>query len=142
MTWCYCRIFLTLQCLVTGSNFMTISLLVLELRQFSFIRDWPEILKSEILSSEFCQISGDWDKFGIPNLAQMSLTFSELLSENQQRDSNYTPPPPQILGYIKNIAWIKHYYQAATLGKCLVGVWPWILSFSLMCLWHTSYPQI
>ena len=70
-----------------------------------------------------------------------TFTVSELLSENQQRDSNYTPPPPQILGYIKNIAWIKHYYQAAALGKCLVGVWPWILSFSLMCLWHT-YPQI
>ena len=50
-------------------------------------------------SSEFCQISGDWGKLEIPNLAQMSLmkcyrmlqntkvtgsTVSELLRENQQ----------------------------------------------------------
>ena len=53
------------------------------------------------LLSEFCPISGDWDKSGIPNLEQMSLrkcsymlqnarvtsfTVSELLRENQQMD--------------------------------------------------------
>ena len=51
---------------------MWISLLVLELWQFSFIKDWPEIQKSEILPSEFYPIYGDWGKLGIPNLAQMS----------------------------------------------------------------------
>ena len=78
---------------------MSISSLVLELWQFSFIRDWPEIRKSEIPPSEFCPISGDWGELWIPNLAQMSLikcywmlqnarvtafTVSELLRENQQ----------------------------------------------------------
>ena len=52
---------------------MSISSLVLELWQFSFIRDWPEIRKSEIPPSEFCPISGDWGELWIPNLARMSL---------------------------------------------------------------------
>ena len=42
---------------VTGPSFMSISWLVLELRQFSVIKDWPEIGKSEIPLSEFSQIS-------------------------------------------------------------------------------------
>ena len=81
-------------------SFVSISSLVLELWQFSFIRDWPEIWKSEIPPSELCPISGDWGKLGIPNIAQISLmncywvlqnarvtafTVSELLRENQQR---------------------------------------------------------
>ena len=85
--------------LVTGPSFWSISL-VLESWQFSFIRDWPEIRKSEIPPSEFCPISEDWGKLGIPNLARMSLiksclmlqnarvtafTVPELLRENQQR---------------------------------------------------------
>ena len=90
--------------LVTGPGFMPISLLVLELWQFSFIRVWPEIRKSEIPPSEFCPISGDWGELGIPKLARMSLmkcywmlqnarvtafiTVSELLRENQ-RGLNY-----------------------------------------------------
>ena len=88
-----------LSSLVTGPSFMSISSLVLELWQFSFIRDWPEIRKSEILLSEFCPISGDWGELGIPYLARMSLIncywmlqnarvtafiVSELLRENQQ----------------------------------------------------------
>ena len=80
---------------------MSISSLVLELRQFSFIRDWPEIQKLEILPSRFFQISGDWGELRIPNLAWMSLincywilqntkvtafTVFELLRENQQAE--------------------------------------------------------
>ena len=38
-----------------------------------FIRDWPEIRKSEIPASEFCLICGDWGELGIQNLAQTSL---------------------------------------------------------------------
>ena len=83
-----------LSSLVTGPIFMS----CLELWQFSFIRDWPEIRKSEIRSSEFCPISGDWNELWIPNLARMSLieycwmlhnsrvttfTVFELLRENQ-----------------------------------------------------------
>ena len=53
-----------LSILVTGPSFMSTSSLVLELWQFSFIRDWPEIRKSEIPTSEFCPLSEDWSKFG------------------------------------------------------------------------------
>ena len=84
--------------LVTGPSFMSLSSLFLELWQFSFIRDWPEIQKSEILTSEFFPISGDWSKLWIPILARMSLieyywmlqnsrvtafTVFKLLKENQ-----------------------------------------------------------
>ena len=62
-------------------------------------RNWPEIRKSEIPLSEFCLVSGDWGKLGIPNLTRMSImkcywmlqnagvtafTLSELLREKQQ----------------------------------------------------------
>ena len=86
--------------LVTGASLMPISWLVLELWQFSFIKDWPEIQKWEILLPEFCPLSRDWGTLGIPNLARMSLiknycmlqnsrlaafTISELIWENQQK---------------------------------------------------------
>ena len=64
---------LLLSSLATGPNFMSISSLVLELWQFSFIKDWPEIPKLEIPLSKFCPTSGDWGKLWIPNLARMSL---------------------------------------------------------------------
>ena len=105
-----------LSSLVTGPSFMSISSLVLELWQFSFIRDWPEIRKSEIPPSEFCPISGDWDELWIANLARMSLiecywmlqnsrvtaftgfTVFELLMENQLggKITPLTPPCTQI----------------------------------------------
>ena len=84
--------------LVTGPRFMLISSLVLELWQFFYIRDWPEILKSKMPQSEFCLISEDWSKLRIPELARMLLrkcywlpqnarvtafVISELLRENQ-----------------------------------------------------------
>ena len=59
--------------LITGPSFMSISSLVLELWHCLFIKDWPEIRKSEISPSEFCQISGIWSKQGIPNLARTFL---------------------------------------------------------------------
>ena len=89
-------ILLFLSVLVTVQSFMSASSLVLEFWQFSFIRDWAEIRKSEKPSSEICPKSGDWGKLGIPSLAQISLikcyrmpgviasTFSEVLRENRQ----------------------------------------------------------
>ena len=65
-------VLLLLSSLVTGPSFMSILLLVLELWQFSFISDRPEIRKSEIPPSEFCPICGSWGKLWIPNLARMS----------------------------------------------------------------------
>ena len=102
--WRHRQLFLRLFCfscqvLFTGPSFMSISSLVLELWQFSFIRDWAEIWKSEIPPLEFCPISEDWDQLEIPNLTRTSLikcywmlqnarvtafTVSELLRENQQ----------------------------------------------------------
>ena len=90
---------------VAGPSFISISSLVLEFGQFTFIRNWSEICKLEIRLSEFCLTSGNWGKLGIPNMAPMFLmkcyemlenarvtayTVSELLSENQQL------PPTQI----------------------------------------------
>ena len=60
----------------------SISWLVLELRKLPFIKDWLEIRKSEILLSELCQTSGDWDKLRIPNLVQMSLIKSYWTIQN------------------------------------------------------------
>ena len=75
---------LVLSSLVTGPNFMSISSLVLELWQFSFIRDWPEIRKSEIPLSEFYPISGDWGELWIPNLAHMSLIECHWMLHNSR----------------------------------------------------------
>ena len=57
--------------LVTGSIFMSISSLVLELWQFSFLTDWPYIRKLELTPSEFCPTTGDWGKLKIPNLVSI-----------------------------------------------------------------------
>ena len=91
-------VFFLLSSLVTDPNFMSISLLVPELWQSS-LRNLAEVQKLEVHPSEFCQISGDWGKLGIPNMAQVALIkcywmlqnvrvtlfiVSELLSENQQ----------------------------------------------------------
>ena len=95
--------------LVTVPSFMSISSLVLELWQFYFIRGWPEIRKWNT-PSEYCPISGDWGKLGIPSLVLVSLikcywmlqntrvtafTVSELLRENQQGGVKLPPPPTQ-----------------------------------------------
>ena len=101
--------------LVTGPSFMPILSLVLELWQFSFIRDWPEIRKSKIPLSEFCPISGDRDKLCMSNLARIFLiecywmlqntrvaafTVFRLLRENQLgwglKLSPQLHPPTQI----------------------------------------------
>ena len=107
--------------LVTGPSFISVSSLVLELWQFSFIRDWPEIQKSEIPSSEFCPISGDWGKLWIPNLARISLiecywmlqnssvtalTVFELLRKNQVEGKiTHLPPTPSPRLGLKHYSW-------------------------------------
>ena len=69
---CYAALFL-LSVFVTSPSYTSILSLVLNVWQFSFIRDWPEIRNSEIPPSEFCPRSRDWAKLGIPNLARMCL---------------------------------------------------------------------
>ena len=97
-----------LSILVTDPSFMSISLLVLELWQFSFIRDWPKTRKSEIPPSDFYPIPGDWGKLEMLHLARMSLIktywmlqnarvtaciIPELLRENQEEEEVKIPPP-------------------------------------------------
>ena len=106
------RFLFLLSSLVTGPTFRSITSLVLELWQFSFIRDRPEIRKLEIPRLKFCQISGDWDELGIPNSEGKLLikffwilqnarlrafTVSKLLKENQLEGFpplRPSPPPP------------------------------------------------
>ena len=92
-----------LSSLVTGPSFMSTSSLLLELWQFLFIRDWPEIRKSEI--SSVWDLPSIWRlgqvrkvKFGmnvsnkiywmLQNVRVTAFTVSELLRENY--------PPPRV----------------------------------------------
>ena len=84
-----------LSVLVTGPIFMSISLLVLDSWHFSFIRDWPEIRKSEVPPSELYQISGHWDVLSIPNLVRMSLMK---VLECCKRRGKITPSPTKGMG--------------------------------------------
>ena len=102
-----CFLFL-LSSLVTGPSFRSLSSMFLELWQFSFIRDWPEIRKLEIPPPEICQIFGNWDELGIPssegillikfywmlqNVRLTAFTVSKLLKENQLEGF---PPLPRL----------------------------------------------
>ena len=88
-----------LSSLVTGPGFMLVLSLVLELWQFSFVRDWPEIRKSEILSFEFCPIPGDWGKLWIPSLVWMSLIefYCFWVIKGKPTRGVKLPPPPALL---------------------------------------------
>ena len=74
------NVLFALSTLVTDPSFMSVSSLVLELWQFLFIRDWPEIRKLEI--PQFCPISGDWGELGIPNSARTSLVKCYWILQN------------------------------------------------------------
>ena len=109
--------------------YMSIPLMVLEWWQFSFIRDWPEIWKTEIPSSKFFAISEDWGKLGIPNLAWMHLmkrywmlqnarvtafTVSELLREKKQ-EVKLPPPPPSL-----ELRRFSRFFQSSTVSQNFV----------------------
>ena len=88
---------------------MSISWLVLELWQFSFIQNWPEIRKSEIPAPKFCPISGDWGQLGIPNLARLFLIKCYcfyrfwVIKRQPIGRSKVTPQPPLRLGLKKRL---------------------------------------
>ena len=81
-----------LSSLFTGSSFLSVSLLVLKIWLFLFIRDWPETRELEIAPSKFHRISEDWNKLETLNLIGMfaieslqntrftAFTVSELLN--------------------------------------------------------------
>ena len=74
---------------------MSISSVVLELWQFTFIRDSTEIQKLEISPSEFCPISGGWGKLRIPNLPWMAgLQFLPYLSYFRKSNRGEENPHP------------------------------------------------
>ena len=64
---------LFLSSLITGPSFMSISRLVLELWNFSFIEDWKKIWRSEITPSDFFSIPRDRSEWVTPNLTWMFL---------------------------------------------------------------------
>ena len=98
-----------LSSLVTGPTFMSISSLVLELWQFPFIRDWPEIRKSGIPPSENRKYprpkTGNTPVWVFPNIWRLGWvrntkfstkvsTISKLLRENKQGGVKLHHPPP------------------------------------------------
>ena len=121
---------------------MSKSWLVLELWQFLFIKDWPEIQKLEISPSGFCQISADWGTLGTPNLMRMSLvksywllqnarvtsyTVSKLLRKNQQVEK--LPQPPPRLGLRWGFNSLRGWYSEINLSTWTfhtVVLSPWI----------------
>ena len=121
-----------LSSVVTGLSFMSISSLVLELWQLSFIRDWPEIRKSEIPPPEFCPISGDRGKLGIKNFTRMSLIKCYWMLENasitaftiSELSREYQHPRTQISVKRAGIQWLssnKHILQIFWLNTdCLL----------------------
>ena len=133
---CYRQIFLMLpsfSCkvllLVKFYYYMSISLMVLEWWQFLFIRDWPEIWKTEIPSPKFFAISEYLGKLGIPNLAWMYLmkrywilqnarvtafTVSELLRGNKQ-GVKLPPSPPSL-----ELRWFSRFFQSSTVSQNFV----------------------
>ena len=139
-----------LSILVTGPSFMSISPLVLELWQFSFIKDLPEIRKLEIPPPEFYPISGDWNKLGIPNLARRFLLkcywmlqnvrvtafiVSESLKENQQR---VKLPPTQI----------RVNPSTSCMLKVFCNTWPYLAIWEFYNtshkprIWHTNSDNV
>ena len=105
LTWCHRQFFdvalFLLSSLVTGPSFMSISSLVLELWQFSFIRDWPEIRELEILPYEFypylVQMSLIKYYWMFQNVRVITFTISESLRVSQQVGGDY-PSVPLTLG--------------------------------------------
>ena len=115
LTWRHCQIFFDvvlflLSSSVTGTSFMPVSPLVLELWQFSSIRDWPGIRKYPRLSlPNIWRLGRVRDtKFG-PNVSNKMLlnaakcqgySFCCLLRENQQDGGGgiKLPSPPPKLG--------------------------------------------
>ena len=110
---CDVNLFL-LSSLVTGPSFMPISSLVLDLWQFTFIRDWLENRKSEIPPSEFCPISGHWDELGIPNLARMTLMKCYYMLQNA-RVTAFTRLGLKLQVFLKYV-WTFCYHQALKKG--------------------------
>ena len=70
---CFDVVLFLLSSLFSGRSFVSISSLVLELWQFIFITDWPEIRRSKVPPSQFFPISRDWDELRMANLAWMSV---------------------------------------------------------------------
>ena len=83
---------------------MSISSLVLELWQFSFLTDWPQIHRSEISPSLNCPIPGDWvrdAKYGTNVSNKMLLNAAKVYSyvrfwviKGKPTDGDLKLPPP------------------------------------------------
>ena len=79
------NILFLLSSLVIGPSFMSISSLVLELWEFSFLRNWPEIWKSEVFPNiwRLGQVRDNEMLLNAQNAKVIAFTVSQLLRENQ-----------------------------------------------------------
>ena len=119
-----------------------------------FVRDWPEIRKSEIPPSEFCPISEDWGKIGIQDLGGMFLiksylvlqnsrftafTVPELLRENQQRVVKIPPPLPPQKSQNKKESNLKILKKLSLAKSCDLYLFIFFCSFSFSSGFHVVF---
>ena len=104
-TWCHRQCLWPCPVSLTSPSFMKISLLVLELRQFLFTRNWPKIRKSEISWSEFCPIPGAKLPYAAKCQVYSFYPFWDIKTKPARGGVKMHPPPSRLgLTYI-NLRW-------------------------------------
>ena len=122
--------------LVTDSRFMSISLLVLELWQFSYKRDWPEIQKLEIPNiwrlgrvrdtKNSVWISPIKCYWMLQNARVTAFIVFELLRQNKQRGKIRVVGARQSFQFFRQTTWFLKNNRA--LSKILCGILHYLTS--------------
>ena len=81
--------------LINGQSFIIISLMVLELSQFLFIKDWPEIRKSETIPSECYPIPGEWCKLSYAAKCQVYSFYRFRVIQGKSTGGGVKIPTPR-----------------------------------------------
>ena len=105
-------------------------------RQFSFIRDWPKIWKLEILPSEFCPISGNWDELEIPNLERMSLVKYYWMLQNARVTAFTVSELPTGMGEGGKMTPFTHTHTHTHREIRFKYVWPFVSMKGLKTDWN------
>ena len=122
--------------LVTDSRFMSISLLVLKLWQFSYKRDWPEIQKLEIPNiwrlgrvrdiKNSVWISPIKCYWMLQNARVTAFIVFELLRQNKQRGKIRVVGARQSFQFFRQTTWFLKNNRA--LAKMLCGILHYLIS--------------